>query len=113
MSAKTKSFWSRYDVRFAAAAVAAGAFGLGFLGTVIWAALMIWNRDFRFRFSMWYKVCVLGGLVVAWLGEYPVSGALNVPPSWVGTLIMLASALLALSGSRPMTTRGGMPAHWR
>lgn len=105
MSAKTNSFWSRYDVRFAAAAVAAGVFGLGLLGAAIWAALMIWNRTFRLCFSQWYKVCLLAGLVIEWLAEYPVSETLNVPPSWVGTLIMVVVALLALAGSRPMTAR--------
>jgi len=114
MSAKIKSFWSRYDVRFAGAAVVAGVFGLGLLGAAIWVALMIWNRDFRRQFTMWYKAWVLAGLVIEWLAEYPVSAALNVPPSWVGTLIMVAAAVLALTGSRPMSGRHrGMPAHWQ
>jgi len=113
MSAKTKSFWSRYDVRLAAAAVAVGLVGLAATGAAVWAGLMIWNRDFRFRFTMWYKAWVLAGLVVVVLAEYPVSAGLNVPPSWVGLVVMLGAALLALAGSRPTRNRTHLPSHWR
>jgi len=42
-------------VRLAAVAVLLAMFGLEIVAALVWAGLMLWQREFRRRFNMWYK----------------------------------------------------------
>jgi hypothetical protein len=79
-----REFWSRDDVRLAGVAA------------IIWVGLTLWQRDFKRRFSDWYKYWVLAGLVAVWLVKYPLSGLINVPPSWVGLVLSGGAAWIGI-----------------
>lgn len=91
-----REFWSRDDVRLAMVAVILAVFGMELVAAAIWILLMIWQRDFKRRFSDWYKRWVLAGLLVVWLAKYPLSGLLNVPPSWVALVLAGAAAWIGI-----------------
>jgi hypothetical protein len=97
MSAKSRrDFWSRDDVRLAAVAVIVAMFGLEIVGAIIWIGLMLWQREFRRRFTGWYKGWVLAGLVVTALVKFPLANALNVPPSWIALVVCGGAVFLAV-----------------
>jgi hypothetical protein len=91
-----REFWSRDDVRLALVAIILAVFGLELVAAGIWILLMIWQRDFRRKFSGWYQWWVLAGLFAVWLAKYPVSGWFNVPPSWVALVLMSAAAWIGI-----------------
>jgi hypothetical protein len=91
-----REFWSRDDVRLAGVAVALAIFGLEAVAAIIWVGLTLWQRDFKRRFSDWYKYWVLAGLVAVWLVKYPLSGLINVPPSWVGLVLSGGAAWIGI-----------------
>ena len=91
-----REFWARDDVRLAGAAILLATFGLQILAALAWGALMLWQRDFRRKFTMWFKCWVLTGLVAVIFLEYPVSGFINVPPSWVAIVLSAGATWIGI-----------------
>ena len=99
MSVKAKQrVWEHDKGRLALLVVAGAALGMAMPVGVVWAALMIWHRDFKRKFDSWYTRWVLAGLAADVLLGAPIATALNVPPSWLALLLVGAGAYMGLRG---------------